>query len=379
MPRMFAICGDSGSGKTTMAAILDNYLTNSTIHECDRYHKWERGNIHWDEFTHLNTSANHISWMINDAMELKAGNNISCRDYDHKTGKFTEDKEIRSCENIILCGLHTFYCPEEMFVLKIFMDTADDLKTQWKISRDTSKRGHSTKTVKDQITDDNAYPIIQEGDQFFVLYKNGEKIPYNQLQGEGRVSSIFTASQYDKARGKIPDAQFFKMEDELEKTKQTILTFNDMFDVIVRGGETFEGKKNSILARVKIFSGQSDKLTDGEKAQLEKEGSLRRLIGQSRLALFGPGVLTEFEQQLAKVALVGNPDFAVIDVVRTLLTRASRSEISKYDLLGKRVQNQRRKRRDPGDKTDTLFDYTTLPLFKEEESIDENDTGGNET
>jgi len=236
-----------------------------------------------------------------------------------------------------------------------------------------------TKTVKDQITDDNAYPIIQEGDQFFVLYKNGEKIPYNQLQGEGRVSSIFTASQYDKARGKIPDAQFFKMEDELEKTKQTILTFNDMFDVIVRGGETFEGKKNSILARVKIFSGQSDKLTDGEKAQLEKEGSLRRLIGQSRLALFGPGVLTEFEQQLAKVALVGNPDFAVIDVVRTLLTRASRSEISKYDLLGKRVQNQRRKRRDPGDKTDTLFDYTTLPLFKEEESIDENDTGGNET
>ena len=236
-----------------------------------------------------------------------------------------------------------------------------------------------TKIVKESIIDDNAYPIIQEGDKFFVLYKNGEKIPYNELQSEGRVSSIFTASQYDKARGKIPDDQFFKMEDKLEETKQTILTFNDMFDVILRGGETFEGKKNSIMARVKIFSGQQNKLTDAEKAQLEKEGSLRRLIGQSRLALFGPGVLTEFEQALAKVALVGNPDFAVIDVVKRLLTRASRSEISKYDLLGKRVQNQRRKRREPGDKTQPLFDYTKLPLYREEESFDENDTGGNPT
>ena len=203
MRNMFAICGDSGSGKTTMAAILGNYLTNSTILECDRYHKWERGDTHWDKFTHLNTSANHISWMINDAVKLKAGNDIFCRDYDHKTGKFTEAKEIRSCENIILCGLHTFYCPEDMFILKIFMDTADDLKTQWKISRDTDKRGHSTKAVKDQILrrkeDYTKYlqPLIEQADIIVNFCNEKDTDRIDSVKGIGRRLELFIKEPYD--------------------------------------------------------------------------------------------------------------------------------------------------------------------------------------
>ena len=222
------------------------------------------------------------------------------------------------------------------------------------------------KIEKTNILDDNAYPILQEGDQFFVLYKDGEKIPYSQLQREGRVSSIFTASQYDKARGKIPDAKFFEYEDKLEESKQNILTFNDMFEVLEKGGETFEGKKNQFTGFLKAVSGQQDSLTDAEIAQMQKEGSLRRLIGKSRLSLFGPGVLTEFEQELAKKALVGNPDFVILEVARNLLLLAARDELSKYDLLGKRVMSQRRKRREPGDQISELFDFKTLPLFRPE-------------
>jgi len=230
------------------------------------------------------------------------------------------------------------------------------------------------KIIKKEIPNDNAYPLIMVGDKFFVV-KDGENVPYNELQQEGRISNLFTASQYDRARGKVPEPQFFKMEDALEKEKQTILTFNDMYEVLERGGETFEGKLNALTARIKIFTGRVNQLDDAEKAKLEQEGSLRRLIGQSRLALFGPGVLTEFEQELAKIALVGDPDFVVLDVAKRLLRKAARQPTSNYDKLFRRVDNQRRKRLSEGQQAPKAFDYSTLPLFLDAELEGNEDEG----
>jgi hypothetical protein len=230
------------------------------------------------------------------------------------------------------------------------------------------------KKIKKEIPNDNAYPLIMKGDKFFVV-KDGENVPYNELQEEGRISNLFTASQYDRARGKVPEAQFFKMEDALEKEKQTIMTFNDMYEVLERGGETFEGKLNALTGRIKIFTGRKNQLDDAEKAKLEQEGSLRRLIGQSRLALFGPGVLTEFEQELAKIALVGNPDFVVLDVAKSLLRKAARTPTSQYDQLFRRVDNQRRKRLSEGEQAPKAFDYSTLPLFFDAELEGNEDEG----
>ena len=56
-----AITGDSGSGKTTISNAISNTYTNSILLECDRYHKWERDNINWNNYTHLNPDANYIT------------------------------------------------------------------------------------------------------------------------------------------------------------------------------------------------------------------------------------------------------------------------------------------------------------------------------
>jgi uridine kinase len=152
---IIAIAGDSGSGKTTLLNELtelfdkDNYLKLET----DRYHKWERGNENYLQFTHLNPKANNLEKMSKDIYNLKIGSEIYSVDYDHDTGKFTQEEKIESRNNVILCGLHTLYNKNinEIIDLKIFMDTDRELIKKWKIKRDVEERGYSIEKVLKQI------------------------------------------------------------------------------------------------------------------------------------------------------------------------------------------------------------------------------------
>ena len=151
---IIAIAGDSGSGKTTLMNYLDKIFKNTTLKlEGDRYHKWERGNNNWNNYTHLNPIANHICKFKEDVFNLKIGTNIYQVDYDHKNGKFTKKKEIKSSNNIIMCGLHTLLdkTTNKLFNLKIFLDTDKKLKYYWKINRDVNERGYIKEKVIENI------------------------------------------------------------------------------------------------------------------------------------------------------------------------------------------------------------------------------------
>lgn len=149
---IFAICGDSGSGKTTLGNLLKKHFSSSFMLECDRYHKWERGDENWEKVTHLNPNANYLVKMNNDIFDLKVGKTIYQVDYDHKTGKFTEKERIDSNDNIIVCGLHSlYYKNDSIYDIKIFMDTNRDLKKYWKIKRDTKERGYNMDKILNQI------------------------------------------------------------------------------------------------------------------------------------------------------------------------------------------------------------------------------------
>jgi uridine kinase len=152
---IIAISGDSGSGKSTLSNYLlklfndDNY---SKI-ETDRYHKWERGNENYLKYTHLNPNANHLEKMNDDIFKLKIGHEIYTVDYNHDTGKFTQEEKIESKNNIILCGLHTLYNDNtnNILDLKIFLDTDRELIKKWKIKRDIKERGYSIDKVLKQL------------------------------------------------------------------------------------------------------------------------------------------------------------------------------------------------------------------------------------
>jgi uridine kinase len=163
-----AITGDSGSGKTTISNILKDILKDSFLLECDRYHKWERHDKNWQNYTHLNPQANYITKMCDDVFDLKIGNEIYQIDYDHETGNFTDKRLIEPKDNIIICGLHCLYMPDNIINLKIYMDTDDNLRIPWKINRDVKKRGYSIEKICNQIKE-------REHDYFKYIKPQKEK------------------------------------------------------------------------------------------------------------------------------------------------------------------------------------------------------------
>ena len=190
---LVAITGDSGTGKTTLMKHLEHLFTGNVLQlECDRYHKWERGDTHWNKFTHLNPNANHISKMCDDVFNLKLGNDIYQVDYDHSNGKFTQPEKLENKENVVICGLHTLFDKKvnELLNFKIYLDTDEKLRRFWKIKRDTTKRGYSIETILNQIEsrmeDYKKYILPQKDESNLIIrfftdddfdYKNLEQNP----------------------------------------------------------------------------------------------------------------------------------------------------------------------------------------------------------
>jgi uridine kinase len=181
-----AITGDSGVGKSRISTLITNLFKNAFILECDRYHKWERGDENWNNITHLNPEANFITKMNDDVFDLKIGNNIYQVDYDHNTGRFTDKNLIESKENVIICGLHTFYNTKNIIDLKIFIDATDSVKIPWKIKRDVKKRGYTYDKILTQInnrkSDYNKYILPQKNDaDIILLYYNNDVFDVNNF------------------------------------------------------------------------------------------------------------------------------------------------------------------------------------------------------
>ena len=188
MCNIIAISGDSGSGKTTLMNELESLFNTSVLKlEGDRYHKWERGNPNWENYTHLNPDANHITKFSNDIYNLKIGENIYQVDYDHTNGTFTEIEELKSSKNIIMCGLHTLYDhnTNHLFNLKIFLKPDEKLRIHWKMKRDIKNRGYNKDKVIETLrsrSDDSLqfiHPQENAADLIITFYTDEEFDAYN--------------------------------------------------------------------------------------------------------------------------------------------------------------------------------------------------------
>ena len=155
LPFTIGIAGDSGAGKSTLIDVVEQCLGehNLLYIEGDGDHRWERGEKHWEEFTHLNPKANYLYRQAADLKQLRVGNSVKRVDYNHDTGKFTEARKIRPKRYVMLCGLHSLYLPQtrKYLDLKIYMDVDEKLRRFWKIQRDVAQRGYSKEKILQQI------------------------------------------------------------------------------------------------------------------------------------------------------------------------------------------------------------------------------------
>lgn len=178
-PFVIGICGNSGSGKssllTTFTKLLgsDNVLFLST----DDYHKWPRGAKEWSKYTHLNPKANNLSSAGEHLEDLLNGDSAYKLEYCHRTGQLIGPFRAVAKPYIIIEGLHTFYTEQlrKHIDLKIYLDVDYDLITHFKVHRDMRERGHSKETVLKSIEsreeDSKKYIYPQKEHADLVIHK----------------------------------------------------------------------------------------------------------------------------------------------------------------------------------------------------------------
>lgn len=154
-PQIIGIAGESGVGKSTIAEIVSLFFgkENTIILSTDDLHRWERSNINWNLFTHLNPDANNLDLGDLHIQDLSNNRPIYRSKYSHSTGYFEPPVKVGPKDIIIIEGLHAFYTDisKKIITLKIFIDTDEELRSHWKIIRDTEERGYKYNVVLETI------------------------------------------------------------------------------------------------------------------------------------------------------------------------------------------------------------------------------------
>ena len=169
-PLTIGIAGDSGSGKNFLSEAISLLFSKpkTIVIEGDDYHKWERGNENWWDYTHLNPKANFLDSMYSHARKLEKGEIVYQRHYNHDNGRFTEPKEIAPANTLVVQGLHALYLKgfERALDIKVFLEPDYLVRLKWKLERDTVKRGHSKEKVisslRSRIEDSKAHIAPQK-------------------------------------------------------------------------------------------------------------------------------------------------------------------------------------------------------------------------
>ncbi len=151
---IIGICGGTGSGKTTVARrILENVNVDSVAFlQQDSYYR-NLGDMplelrHNINFDHPDALDNEL--FINHLKALRAGEPIEMPVYDFATHmRRNETIRVEPKPILIVEGILIFVdaALRELMDIKIFVDTADDLRFIRRLRRDVTDRGRSVDSV----------------------------------------------------------------------------------------------------------------------------------------------------------------------------------------------------------------------------------------
>ena len=192
-PVMIGIVGDSAAGKTTITRGLVRALGEENVtHVCtDDYHKYDREQRAEKGITPLHPECNYIDIMERHLNDLRNNCAILKPVYQHKDGTFGPPVYIEPGRFTIIEGLLSFHTPQmlEVFDIRIFLEPPEELRRQWKVSRDTAKRGYTTDKVLSELDrrepDSAAFirPQKQHADMI-VSFQPAEGRDQNKLDAE---------------------------------------------------------------------------------------------------------------------------------------------------------------------------------------------------
>ena len=151
---MIGIGGDSGAGKHTISRDLGQLFgAGMTQINGDDDHRWERGHAMWRQYTHLDPRGNLLAAQLEGLASLRRGGDVRKRHYDHDKGKFTDPILLSAKDFVAITGLHPFYMASQrqLLHLKVFVEPKEEIRRNWKVSRDVAKRGYTPEQVLEQM------------------------------------------------------------------------------------------------------------------------------------------------------------------------------------------------------------------------------------
>jgi len=183
-PRIIGIAGGTGAGKTTVARKILRQMPagQAALIQHDWYYR-DRPELTLDQRAALNydePAALDNGLLVDHIEALRAGQAVECPQYDFATHlRQQETVRIAPCRIVVVEGILTFAVAalREAFDLRLFVDTADDIRLIRRIKRDLTQRGRDIDSIQDQYyrtvrpmhrlhvepNKDHAHLIIPEG------------------------------------------------------------------------------------------------------------------------------------------------------------------------------------------------------------------------
>lgn len=155
---IIGIAGGTASGKTTLSQKVceaSKEYGTVTVIRLDDYYK-RQDNLTFEERVKINydhPSSYDSDLIVKHIKELKKGNSIEKPIYDFTIhNRSYETVVVEPADVIIVEGIMVFAIPElmKLFDIKIFVDTADDIRFIRRLKRDTRDRGRTIDSVVEQ-------------------------------------------------------------------------------------------------------------------------------------------------------------------------------------------------------------------------------------
>ncbi len=150
-PIILGIVGDSAAGKTTLTRGIAQVLGEHDVTTIctDDYHRYDRQQRKEMGISALHPDCNYVDIIEQHLGLLRQGKPILKPIYNHTTGCFDAPEYIEPKKFVIVEGLlgYSSKIARDAYDVKVYLAPPEELRTKWKIKRDTRKRGYGEADV----------------------------------------------------------------------------------------------------------------------------------------------------------------------------------------------------------------------------------------
>jgi phosphoribulokinase len=226
----------------------------------DDYHKYNRTQRKEYNITALNPAANYIDILENHLTELREGRAILKPNYNHSTGDFDAPTYVKPTDFVIVEGLLGYHTrvTRQIFDVRVFLDPPEDLRKEWKIARDTTKRGYTREgvlqSISDREEDSEAFirPQKKYADIIIQFYPDEGSISTDKLNAKILLSPTAPCDEFNQIIKEISEKDY-SCSDKLGKPCVSInlqKVYGKAFEVLDINSEISQDETEKLKQRI---------------------------------------------------------------------------------------------------------------------------------